>query len=178
MKGRRLLALSLGLAGIVLLWKAGAWRAGETWLSAHGIAWVTGRPTVNVAASHVVVVYDRHAHASGFVLTSECSVAYFVAALTLLSAPLLLVPRLPIRRVLAALGIASGIVLVVNIVRLTAIGAAVDVFGVRDGFAFSHTYLGSLLTFLGTCAAGVSFTVVLLAARSAAPAAGRHRIGV
>jgi len=48
---------------------------------------------------------------------------------------------------------------------LTAIGATVSKFGRDPGLLIAHTYLGSLLTVVGTCTAGIAFAAVLLGRR-------------
>jgi hypothetical protein len=49
----------------------------------------------------------------------------------------------------------------------------VSAWGLDPGLEIAHTYFGSLLTVVGTCAAGVAFAVVLIGRRKARhPAVG------
>ena len=46
--------------------------------------------------------------------------------------------------------------------------------GTDPGFQIAHTYLGSLLTIVGACAAGIAFAAILVMRRKpAAPASDR-----
>jgi exosortase/archaeosortase family protein len=97
-----------------------------------------------------------------FVLTSECSVAYLLAALLIGAAPLMLLKQLSPARTAIAVAVAALILILVNVARLTAIGATVSEWGRDPGLTIAHTYLGSVLTVVGSCAAGVAFVAVLL----------------
>ena len=162
--GRVFLTVAVAATGLLLLVFAGWWRGLETWGAAHSIAMVSSDTTTAVVNTGVVVMRDGRTSASAFALTSQCSVAQILGAILIGGAPLLLVRRLSVLRVGAALLLASAVLVVANLIRLTAIGVAVQAWG-RDGFAMSHTYLGSLVTFVGTCLAGVTFALVLLARR-------------
>jgi exosortase/archaeosortase family protein len=70
-------------------------------------------------------------------------------------------------RTAIAVSVGLTILVLVNVARLTAIGATVSTWGRDPGLAIAHTYLGSLLTVLGTCAAGLAFAVTLVGRRGA-----------
>lgn len=150
-------------AGIALLVFSAQWRGFETWAAAHTIHLATGDATRGVVSNGIVVILHHHG-ASMFALTTECTVAQILGALLIGGAPLLLVRRLSLRRVASALGLAALVLVIVNVIRLTMIGVAINSWG-HNGFAISHTYLGSLVTFVGTCLAGVVFALVLIARR-------------
>jgi exosortase/archaeosortase family protein len=162
---RRLAALVLALAGGALLAFAAAWRGLEATLSAQAIQLITGQATQAVPARHMLILYKDTSVQSIFVLTSECSVAYLLAALLIGAAPLMLLKQLSPWRTATAVTVAVVILIVVNVARLTAIGATVSKFGRDPGLTIAHTYLGSLLTVLGTCAAGIAFAIVLIGRR-------------
>jgi exosortase/archaeosortase family protein len=162
---RRLAALVLALAGGALLAFAAAWRGLEATLSAQTIQLITGQATQAVPARHMLILYKDTSVQSIFVLTSECSVAYLLAALLIGAAPLMLLKQLSPWRTATAVTVAVVILIVVNVARLTAIGATVSKFGRDPGLTIAHTYLGSLLTVLGTCAAGIAFAIVLIGRR-------------
>lgn len=151
-------------AGVLLLVFASWWRGIETWASAHTIGLATTHTTIPVTKAGVVVLTHASGPPSLFGLSSECSVAQILGAVLIGGAPLVLVRRLGVGRVLSALGMAGLVLVVVNVLRLTAIGVAISSWG-QDGFAVAHTYLGSLLTFIGTCLAGVAFAAALLVRR-------------
>jgi exosortase/archaeosortase family protein len=79
---------------------------------------------------------------------------------------MLLKPLSPVRTV-SAIAVSAVTLILVNVARLTAIGATVSEWGRDPGLTIAHTYLGSVLTVVGTGAAGVVFAVVLLGGRHA-----------
>jgi exosortase/archaeosortase family protein len=162
--GRVLLTVTVAGAGLLLLLFASWWRGVETWTAAHSIALVSSQAITPIFHTGIVIMRDGQTSASAFALTSQCSVAQILGAMLIGGAPLLLVRRLSVVRVGTALMMASVVLVAANVIRLTAIGVAVQAWG-RDGFSLSHTYLGSLVTFVGTCLAGMTFALVLLARR-------------
>lgn len=145
---------------------ATAWRGVEASLSARSIQLITGQQTQAVPTRHMLILYKNTSVQSIFVLTSECSVAYLLAALLIGAAPLMLLKQLSPWRTAIATGVGVGILIAVNVARLTAIGATVSKWGRDPGLTIAHTYLGSLLTVVGTCAAGIAFAAVLLGHRN------------
>ncbi|MDQ2751275.1 MAG: exosortase/archaeosortase family protein [Actinomycetota bacterium] len=158
-------AVALAAAGGSLLALAQAWRGLEATLSAHAIQLLTGQTTEAVPARHMLILYKNTSVQSIFVLTSECSVAYLLAALLIGAAPLMLLRQLSPTRTATAISVAAAILVLVNVARLTAIGATVSKWGRDPGLTIAHTYLGSILTVVGTCAAGVAFAAVLVVRR-------------
>ena len=154
-------ALLVG-AGTSLIVLAKAWRGVEATLSAHAIHLVTGETTVANPGRHLLILYKSTSVQSTFVLTSECSVAYLLAALLIGAAPLMLLKKLSPRRTALAISVSAAILVLGNVARLTAIGATVSEWGRDPGLTIAHTYLGSVLTVVGTCAAGVAFAAVML----------------
>jgi exosortase/archaeosortase family protein len=173
--GRGLLGAGLCAAGVSLIALAGSFRALETGLSAHAIELVARQTAVSAPAANVLVLYDGPSAITVFKLTSECSVAYLLAAVMFASAALLLIRRLAWSRVVTAMVVAALILTAVNLLRLTAIGAAVRIWGPERGFDISHTYLGSMLTFVGTCLAGFGFAAALLVTRRRQPNHGAQQ---
>jgi len=163
----------LASVGVALVVYAQAWRGIEAILSGQAIELFTGQVTDAVPARHMLILYKNTSVDSIFVLTSECSVAYLLAALLIGAAPLMLLRQLSPVRTGLAVGITAAILMVVNVGRLTAIAATVSGFGIDPGLTIAHTYFGSLLTVVGTCVAGVAFAAVLVGRRNR----GRLRIG-
>jgi exosortase/archaeosortase family protein len=167
--GRRLAAAAIAAAGVALLFFATAWRGVEATLSAGAIQLITGQTTEAVPARHLLILYKNTSVESIFVLTSECSVAYLLAALLIGGAPLMLLRPLSPWRTALAVTVGVSVLVLGNVARLTAIGATVSTWGRDPGLTIAHTYLGSLLTVVGTCAAGVAFAAVLLSRRVPRP---------
>jgi exosortase/archaeosortase family protein len=136
-------------------------------LSAHAIHLITGQTVAANRTRHLLILYKSTSVQSVFVLTSECSVAYLLAALLIGAAPLMLLKQLSPVRTAIAIAVAAGILILVNVARLTAIGATVSEWGRDPGLTIAHTYLGSVLTVVGSCAAGIGFVGVLLGGRRA-----------
>ncbi len=151
--------------GISLLVFAQAWRGIETILSARSIELFTGQITQAVPVDHRLIIYENNSVVTIFHLSSDCSVAYLLAALFLGAAPLMLLRQLSPWRTGIAIGITATILMLVNVGRVTAIAATVKGFGFDSGLTIAHTYLGSFLTLTGTCVAGLVFAAVLVGRR-------------
>jgi exosortase/archaeosortase family protein len=162
---RWIAASVLTLAGGSLIALATAWRGIEAILSSHAIQLVTGQTTIAVPGRHLLILYKSTSVQSIFTLTSECSVGYLLAALLIGSAPLMLLRQLSPWRTAIAIMVTAGVLILVNVARLTAIGATVSVLGHDPGLQIAHTYLGSLVTVVGTLAAGIAFAAVLVGHR-------------
>jgi len=134
----------------------------EASAAGHAIHLVTGERAIAVPGRHLLILYKSTSVQSIFVLTSECSVAYLLAALLIGAAPLMLLRKLSPWRTAAAITAGALVLVLVNVVRLTAIGATVSDLGRDPGLTIAHTYLGSVLTVVGTCAAGVLFAAILI----------------
>lgn len=163
---RWLAAAFLVVAGSCLIALAQVWRGVEATLSAHAIHLVTGQAAIANPGRHLLILYKSNSVQSTFVLTSECSVAYLLAALLIGAAPLMLLEKLSPRRTAIAISLSAAILVLVNMARLTAIGATVSEWGRDPGLTIAHTYLGSLLTVVGTCAAGIVFAAIMLGHRT------------
>jgi exosortase/archaeosortase family protein len=164
-------AVLLVLAGLSLIALAGAWRGMEAVAAGHSIELVTGQTTIAVPRDSRLILYAGTSVQSIFKLTSECSVAYILAGFLIASAPLMVLRKLSARRTALAIAVTATILIIVNIARLTAIGATVSEIGNDPGFQIAHTYLGSLLTILGACAAGIAFASIMVVHRKPRAAA-------
>jgi exosortase/archaeosortase family protein len=153
--------LLVGAGSCLIAW-AHWWRGVEATLSAHSIHMVTGQTAVANPGRHLLILYKSNSVQSTFVLTSECSVAYLLSALLIGAAPLMLLKKLSPWRTAIAISVSAVVLVLVNVARLTAIGATVSEWGRDPGLTIAHTYLGSLLTVVGTCAAGIAFAAVML----------------
>jgi exosortase/archaeosortase family protein len=93
---------------------------------------------------------------AGIEITDKCTVAVFLVPLATVTGGLLLARRLQAWRLAVAGGAAAALMIVVNFVRILVIVAARCIGGER-GFELAHTQLGTLLTIIGTAAAGFVF---------------------
>lgn len=162
---RRSAAAMLAVGGVLFVTLATAWRGLEAIVSGHAIQLVTGETTIAVPAHHLLILHKGPSAQAIFVLTSECTVAYLLAALFIGGAPLMLLRRLSPRRTAIAIIVTATILTLVNVIRLTAIGAAVSQWGIDRGFSIAHTYVGSVLTIVGTSVAAIVFGAVLIGRR-------------
>lgn len=162
---RRAAAAVLVLAGGSIAAFAPAERDLEASVAGRAIHLVTGQQVIAVPGRHLLILYKSTSIESIFVLTSECSVAYLLAALLVGAAPLMLMPQLSAWRTAFAIAAGAAVLVMVNVTRLTAIGATVSGVGRDPGLTIAHTYLGSVLTVVGTCAAGLLFAAILLGRR-------------
>ena len=159
--GRVALAIAQAAAGALLILHANIWFRAETRTSAQLIHMVTGQRAVGAASSQVLILYHGRELLALFKVTSECSAAYMVGGLLIATSPLVLVRRLQWSRLLVALLLAIAVVAVVNVARLTAVGAALSWLGTA-GFVVAHTYLGTAMTFIGTATAGIVFALLVM----------------
>jgi exosortase/archaeosortase family protein len=138
------------------------WREVETVLSAHAISALTNLRAVGAPSANVLVLYRGPALFSVFRITSECSAAYLVGALSIVAAPLALTRRLHLYAVPLAVLVGITVITAVNIARLVAISESMSWLGAGRGFSVGHTYLGTFLTFAGVLLAGAAFALTLL----------------
>jgi len=157
--------VTLVLAGASMVVFARTERDLEAMVAGHAIHLVTGQTAIAVPGRHLLILYKSTSIQSIFVLTSECSVAYLLAALLVGAAPLMLLRQLSPWRTAAAITAGAAVLVAVNVARLTAIGATVSGLGRDPGLTIAHTYLGSVLTVVGTCAAGLLFAAILIGRR-------------
>jgi hypothetical protein len=72
-----------------------------------------------------------------------------------------LVPRIPLIRALATLGVVMAIVFAVNQMRLTVIASSLDFLGYSRGYSITHVFLGTVISTLGIVG-GVAFLFMFL----------------
>ena len=93
----------------------------------------------------------------GLHMTPECTSAFLVLPLLVVGAVMIaLRPRIQ-QRVLLALAVAVGAVVVVNQFRVLTLVGLVDWLGVDTGYYWGHTLLGSMVSVFGGAAALVTF---------------------
>lgn len=165
--------LSLSLAALTF---ADVLRSFETAVSAHLIEWVTGDQVEAIPATSAMVLHSEPSTQTMLVLSLECSIVYLLGALIATTTPMVLLRRLSVTHVLMAIGVASAVLVSFNELRLVTIGLAVGNTSSANLFLITHTYLGSVLTLVGTGLAALAFALVLLRAASRADRRGSQEV--
>jgi exosortase/archaeosortase family protein len=113
---------------------------------------------VYVDAGHQTVYFGLGSdNPLGLTMTPECTSAFLLIPLVVVSAVLVaLRPRIA-RRVLASLGVAALILIVVNQLRIMTLAALVGWLGTDRGYYWGHTMIGSLVSVFGGAIALVLF---------------------
>jgi exosortase/archaeosortase family protein len=158
---RGVLAVTLGAGAVVLFTYSSWWRSLEVEVSGWLMSVWSGRTTRSYPAEEIIVLYQGQRPQITFNIATECSVGYTVGILMIFAAGLVLVPRLRTGRTLEALGAAAFILLVTNVGRIALLGVVVADLGVARGLVFGHTYLGSVVTLVGTALSGIAFLGVI-----------------
>jgi exosortase/archaeosortase family protein len=113
---------------------------------------------VYVAAGQQTVYFGLgSANPLGLTMTPECTSAFLLIPLVLVSAALVALRPAIGRRVLASLGVATLILIVVNQLRIMTLAALVGWLGTDRGYYWGHTMIGSLVSVFGGAIALVLF---------------------
>ncbi|MFE9746302.1 exosortase P [Saccharothrix saharensis] len=117
-----------------------------------------GSAGVEVVAARQTVYFGLGSDSPlGLRMTPECTSAFLLVPLLAVGAVMIaLRPRIT-RRVLVALAVAGGAVVVVNQVRVLTLVGLVRWLGVDTGYYWGHTLLGSMVSVFGGAAALVAF---------------------
>jgi exosortase/archaeosortase family protein len=109
----------------------------------------------------------------GVLVTAECTAVWLIGPFLLLAGLLAQGRQLKVRAVVVATVVTAAALLVVNIVRLSVIVDATHLWGVNNGFKWSHEVYGSLITIVGVCLSLVLYfrLLIVLSRRATEPAA-------
>ncbi|HEX5403800.1 MAG TPA: exosortase P [Pseudonocardiaceae bacterium] len=119
---------------------------------------VTTSSGVYVDASQQTVYFGLgSATPLGLTMTPECTSAFLLVPLMLVSAVLIALRPAIARRVLVSLGVAAVILIMVNQLRITTLAALVGRLGTDRGYYWGHTMIGSLVSVFGGAVALVLF---------------------
>ncbi len=141
----------------------GEWKQLETVISAWAMRLVSSRLTVAMPGNMIFLYSGSGLRViSALEVASECSVGYLTATLLVVGALLVFIRRLSVKRILAAIGAASLVLLVFNVLRIAMIGEMEVWLGTTRGYAVGHVYLGTAVTFVGTLLAGATFLLMLV----------------
>lgn len=154
-------AASLALSAAVLR-ESVAVRNFEAWLSGHLAGLITGIPAGAVPHAPIVWFADGPHRYMGLFVSSECTVDTLIVPFILGTAWMAwhqarLVPPL------AALAIATSLLIGMNQCRLLTIIVFTEHWGYKSGFYWGHTFTGSLITVFGVCL--IFFVYVLIGVR-------------
>jgi len=146
----------LGLGAMLIVWH-GTYRSLEIRLAAVLIDLVTSAGVSVVPQRQTVYFGLGTDHAIGLRITPECTSAFLVVPLLVVgSAMIALRPRIT-NRVLASLGIAIVVLVLVNQLRVLTLVALIAAFGRDRGYYLGHTLFGSMVSVFGGAAALVLF---------------------
>ncbi|GGL15070.1 hypothetical protein [Mangrovihabitans endophyticus] len=109
---------------------------------------------------------------TGYTITIGCTAIFLLFPFFTITGLLLLVRRVAVWRSLLAAVAATIAVLTVNQVRLLVIGAGMRIWGIEQGYAYTHIFFGTLVSTLGVVLSGFFYLKLLtgLRARKAVPA--------
>jgi exosortase/archaeosortase family protein len=97
-------------------------------------------------------VHGSTATWGGLQITAECTVALLLPPFLLMTALAVWLRRKPSAWPLVALAVASGLLLMVNQLRLLAVVWFIQALGMKSGYYWGHTMVGSLITISGLAA--------------------------
>lgn len=99
----------------------------------------------------------------GLRVTAECTAAFLIGPLLILSGLILASGRFGLTRALSATAVAGSILVLANQGRIVLIAWATAKWGVADGYQWSHTVGGSIVVGIGVALALVAFMIMLAA---------------
>ena len=105
-------------------------------------------------------------HPLGLTMTPECTSAFLLVPLVVVAAVLIALRPGIGRRVLASLGVATVVLVVVNQLRIMTLAALVGWLGTDRGYYWGHTMIGSLVSVFGGAIALVLFVWLATRQRS------------
>ncbi len=131
-------------------------RGFEAWLASHIVAAGAGTAT-NYSARLAVVWFTVSTHGStqtvaGLQITAECTVALLIPPFLLMTGIAVWLRRKPSAWPLVALAVSVALLVLVNQLRLLAVVWFIQGMGMRAGYYWGHTMVGSLITILGLAA--------------------------
>lgn len=161
--GRVLLALVLVAAGVVCFLEERQLRFAETEL----LAWImSAGGLAEFAASSVnngipAMTFQANDTWISLRVIPQCAIAMYLGAVLLLSAILILVPRVRPIRLLAALAVSGLGLILLNQIRLTVI-AVMYAEGGREAFTWAHGPIGSAIMMVGVAGSLALFFILCI----------------
>lgn len=153
---RLLIALLIALAaGLVLGHKA--YQSAEISLAGLLLRLFTSSGVYVVPSQQTVYFGLGSANPLGLTMTPECTSAFLLVPLVVVAAALVGLRPGIARRVLASLGVATLVLIVVNQLRILTLAGLVGWLGTDTGYYWGHTMVGSLVSVFGGAIALVLF---------------------
>lgn len=161
------LALVLAATGVGLIIIERSARALEALVASEVIPLLFASDAVRaVSQGDPAFAFGYGEHWYALVITAECSIAFYVGAILIISAAVMLVPRIRMARVITAALICAALMIALNQVRFAGLAYVRGEFG-AEAYAWAHTLYGSILMLvgLGACVMFFLFFVVRSARR-------------
>lgn len=156
------IALLLAAGGIALFVTERTMRGLEVLLTSHLLSTVFSTRTVtSESLQSPAVLFQLGGDWSGLRMTVECSIAFYVGAILLFGALMLLLPRFSMPRTLLATGVSAVWMVLLNQVRMFGLAWVLGEKG-HDAFEWAHSLGGSILMLSGLAAALALFFVVVV----------------
>ncbi|WP_025159059.1 exosortase R [Leifsonia aquatica] len=113
------------------------------------------------------VAFETGGHWYALIITPECSIGFYVAAIVFLGAALTLVQRFRLSRIFLAVGISALGLVLLNQVRIAGLAFLLSHYG-HDAFDWAHSIGGSFLMMAGlTGCLALLFVLVVRGSRKA-----------
>jgi exosortase/archaeosortase family protein len=160
---RVLVATALGAVIVIILLFQFQLRHAE----AAAAAAIYNLATPTLAATKAPIVWFGLGRPGGFglVITPDCSTAFLLVPLFLLGMGLVLPVRLVLRQVLSALAIATGVLIVGNLLRIGAIAVAMRIAGPDTGYQIGHLVIGSAISVIFISISLILITIIITGRR-------------
>jgi exosortase/archaeosortase family protein len=161
---RELTAIALAAAAVLLLVFQATFRG---WEASWGAA-LYGVLTPTAADGRDAVVYFGLGRLGGFGLriTAECSAAFLIAPVALVAAVIARQKRVPLGRVLGALGLTALLLVFGNLIRVGVIALLIKQLGLDEGYGIGHTVAGTLVSVAFIASAIALFVWITAAGRT------------
>lgn len=151
---RMIAALLLTISAALALASVSTITSVEANVAGRVLTWIFRIPAHAIPGFSYVIYRDDPTYV--LLVTPECSAVFLVLPFLASAALLSLSRRFPLPRLLAALLFGTIVIVAVNEIRIGLIGASLSWWGL-DGYGWSHTIVGSGLSFIGIIAAGAIF---------------------
>jgi exosortase/archaeosortase family protein len=134
-------------------------RAFEASISVHLVHLLGLHDTVRMGST---VLFRTDGVLTGYTLTLGCTAAFLVVPFFVATGALVAIHRVPAIRSVTSLIAAVATVLVFNQIRLLTIALAMNAFGARRGYSYSHVLVGTFISTIGVVCAGFIYLAILL----------------
>jgi exosortase/archaeosortase family protein len=107
--------------------------------------------------------------AFGLVITPDCSSALLLVPLLTVGVGLMILPRLPIGRIMTGLGTAAAVLVGGNLTRIGIIALAIHVAGIGAGYQLGHLIIGSVVSIVCIAISLALLTAIVTSRRGDRP---------